>query len=523
MLINHRTIIAVWSCEATLWSIENEFWARCQKLRQSASRTFSGRGGSCGPEIEVLASVMGPSIRRLFYGVKAWVVISLVSSFALAQGTSVGSANGSLAGSANGTLTVRQEALVSPDYRRTDDKSFSYLGVEFKSLPEVNDQGIRDGLHTEVEGQLAPGNSVLNYFNVNQLYWRQDQFVVGRKKELWSIADEDWKLALFQPTFTWNPLVPETQGLTGIFINIRAQDLSFPAGVVLFGSPVFIPDQGQSYEIKNGRFTAQNPYFNLPPAQAEFSGQTLDINYDIQKPEISEVVFNQSFAMKAYAGDIQDGFYAQAAYAYKPVNQLSLGFRGFITANNELDVEVLPKVWYHRLVSVDVKYSQGGFFTGLGGFQEVVQDPEFDAQWTYNQISNSLGASVYAGMKGSRYWVRGSVLQINGAEKKTSGPDSGNASAMSTPRFQTQRAWQIAGEGLLYRSGSHRVSAETTYRQGMGNEFSTWLGTVQHQVNRKWAWSLHYQLIAVAQNAKQNFYTAYENNDLVGVGVHYVF
>lgn len=55
MLINHRPIIAVSSEEATLWIVENEFWACCQKLRQVRSRTFSGEGGSCGLEIEVFA------------------------------------------------------------------------------------------------------------------------------------------------------------------------------------------------------------------------------------------------------------------------------------------------------------------------------------------------------------------------------------------------------------------------------------------------------------------------------------
>ena len=451
-------------------------------------------------------------MRRPFLASLIGVVISMAASLGQAQNQSAG-----------GTLSLSQEALISPDYSRTEDKSFNYLGVEFKSLPEVSEEGTRDGLHTEVTGQLAPGNTVLNYFNVNQLYWRQDQFVVGRKKELWSISDEEWKLALFQPTFSWNPLSPESQGLMGIFINIRAQDLSFPAGLVLFGSPIFIPDQGPSYEIKNGRFTAENPYFTMPPSQAEFSGQTVDINYNVQKPEISEVVFNQSFAIKAYAGNLQDGFYGQASYAYKPVNQLSLGFRGFITANNELDVDVLPKVWYHRLLSADLKFSRGGFFAGIGGFQEVLQDPEFESEWTYNQISNSLGASVYAGMKGSRYWVRGSVLQISGAEKKTVGADSGNASTINTTRFPAQRAWQLAGEAMVYRSGINKVTVETTYRQDMDNEFSLWLGGLQHQWNRQWAWGLNYQLVAVNKTGKQNFYTAYENNDLVGLGVHYVF
>ncbi len=226
--------------------------------------------------------------------------------------------------------------FISSDYATEQEKSFVFIGAEIKS-----ENAESDLFKINLEGKFTPSNSVLSYFNLREIYFTNQidstaALHIGRKLQTWSVADEKFNLGAYQPQFRWNPLDIESQGLFGIFY-----DKSFGSWKLnLFGTPVYIPDQGPAYEVKDGKFEASNPYFAPPPQNIIFQNIVLPIDYNIIKPEVSEVVQQAGFGFKL---DYQNkNFEASLAGSYKPSNQFAFGYKG-ILVTNRVRVDIQPK------------------------------------------------------------------------------------------------------------------------------------------------------------------------------------
>src|SRR5690606_14688182 len=98
------------------------------------------------------------------------------------------------------------------------------------------------------------------YVGLPEMYARltdddnQVQVTIGRQRRNWSQLDQRIGLGIWQPQLRWDFLNPIQQGLTGAFFDMDVE----PLHVTLFASPVFLPDQGPHFRLKNGRFESPN-------------------------------------------------------------------------------------------------------------------------------------------------------------------------------------------------------------------------------------------------------------------------
>jgi hypothetical protein len=441
-------------------------------------------------------------------------------------GSFLGLSSWTVWGSPQARVSLSQAQFVSPDYRQTFQKNYQFLSAGIDTLKFYQSEvEIEDSLQAEIRGMVAPGSSVLNYLNISQLYRKQDILTVGRKKVAWSRLDEEYSFGVYQPLFKWNSLQWESQGLTGFFLHFESAS-GLPWGLTLFGSPVFIPNQGASFEVKEGTFQASNPFFKAPPTVAIVQDRSFDINYDIRKPEVQDVVLRQSFAGRAFLGSPERGGYWQLAYAFKPMNELNMGFVGYAPpSSKKVNVEILPVVSNHHALSSDLQWSSENFRLGVSVLYDSPQEPQFDSEWTYASFTNSTLVSPSLGFRNRNAELSFSVLSVTGGESLGRGPESSQANQFIPQRYPFRNAGQLSAKYQLRWKRHEALAFSTRYLRGEAGEFDLWLSQVAYQWTQGWAMSLVTQMVAVEDNLKgeRTAFSPYVNNDLVAMGVSYVF
>jgi hypothetical protein len=430
----------------------------------------------------------------------------------------------------DGLLSLHSESFVSPDYAATSTRTYEFIGAGIRTSglgPGNRFENLESGLQVDLDGQFSPQVSSMSYLNIRQLYFQEGNLSVGRKLENWSLLDENWHLGMYQPQFRWNELDPSSQGLTGVFLHLRGKiaDTKTPWGLILFGTPVFIPDQGPSYNLKDGKFKAENPWFNTPPSNAIYGDDTRDsLKYDIKTPDTSRVVFNPGYAAQAYIGLPNDGWSFQAGGAYKPMNVLALPLRAHAESQKEdIAIELSPTFQYHRMFSADLQYGYDGWEAGIGALDEKVEDPKVDGDtWSYRTYGESLLISPFVGARIGWVKLRVMTLSVKEDSEGAKGPQSDDVAAALPHRYPFRDAGAAEASTRFYWHRYEGISGRVRYTQGAHDEFALLQGSLNYQLDR--AWTLWTQGALVRANADRTIlYSGYDDYDSIQAGVQYVF
>lgn len=431
-----------------------------------------------------------------------------------------------------GQVSLTNASFLSEDYVQTNRRDFQFVGAGLDTLVKARTDGeIEDELQGQIRGVFAPGISVLSYLNVSQLFWKHQFLTVGRKKVNWSLLDENYRLGLYQPLFDWNPLQPESQGLTGVFITFQNNEGSIPWGLTLFGTPLYIPNQGAGYEIQDGEFKKSNPYFPTPPRTAMINGQEDQIDYTIQKPETQDIVFQRGFVAQQHVGDPKKGFYFQAAFANKPANDLILGFDGYHQIlENEVKIDITPAVWYHSVTSADIQYQFSRFGFGISALEEKPEKPEFEKEEGSNLTSPSYAksslVSPFMNFKWKGLQMTMAYLSVRGGEVQFEGTFADKGEQLfGVSRYPYQSAYLIGASLKARLAKKQALALSSRVLQGSKSEFMLWTTTMNYQFQERWSLQVTGQMVDVAAN-KAGVSTDYYdqvNNDALAMGVSYVF
>jgi hypothetical protein len=334
------------------------------------------------------------------------------------------------------SLLTQGLSFVSPDYESTSKKTFAFVGATLRS-----DTRTDDSFKINLTGQYAIGDSILSFLNIREIYFSykiddKSKMHLGRKLMNWSSLDTIWNLGVYQPQFKWNPLNPENQGLTGLFWN--KNDGGF--GLTLFASPLYIPDQGASYELKDGQFQGSNPWFQAPPQNIKFQGQILPIDYEIAKPETSSVIFQTQYGAQLRLGE-KKGYFANIAGIYKPANQLALGYKG-VLVTTRVRIDITPKVYFENAYSADLGYRQDWGVAQLSLLYSKPQSPTFDPSYNAPEFEQSLswGPQFFYKFKPFEFFI--GYLDTTGGNVKDIGPDASPDRQSLSQRFLFRQAIQ---------------------------------------------------------------------------------
>ncbi len=258
----------------------------------------------------------------------------------------------------------------------------SYLNREKPPAGVPDYQQIGAHFRTESEGRVFNGTlelggsfatAVENYSNVYVpeafLELQTSDFVdaelngelrarvsVGRRLETWSQLDRNWDLGLWEPLNRFDALRPIDQGLTGAFIEAGTGDFK----LVAFASAVYVPEQGGSFSLQNGKFKSASPWFTEPTDRLILFSETTQVQYDILTPSTGSVISQTSGGVLLRYGSLQDGFYTQASYMFKPRNQLATPFEGSLNLTDTSSfafVQISPQVIFHQIAAAELGYN----------------------------------------------------------------------------------------------------------------------------------------------------------------------
>lgn len=325
---------------------------------------------------------------------------SVAMSFAHAQTSTSNAINvapqatTSKSSKASATARTKSSASQFPNHlpnqtptKLTDELSFNMKFESFLNR-ETPPAGVPDysqiGAHfrTESEGRVFRGTlelggtfatAVENYSNIYVpeafLDLQTDNFFeaegrgdsrarlsVGRRLEAWSQLDRNWDLGLWEPLNRFDALRPIDQGLTGAFFEAGTGR----AKAILFVSPIYIPEQGGSFSLQNGKFRSSSPWFVEPTDRLILFSETTDVKYDLETPSTGSVIRHASLGALVRYGGFDDGFHAQTSYSLKPRNQFATPFEGSLNLTDTMSfaaVRISPQVIYHHLAAADIGFA----------------------------------------------------------------------------------------------------------------------------------------------------------------------
>lgn len=350
---------------------------------------------------------------------------------------------------------------------------------------------------------------------------------VGRKLEDWNLLDQRWSLGIWQPRFRWDYLRPETVGLTGAFLTVERPVFR----LVAFGSPLYVPERGAPMNVNgDGGFSSVSPWFIDPPTSMSIMGTPTPIAYRLALPSVQEVVSHPSAGVRTRIGE-KEGLWGAGAYAYKPMNQLPLGFEGYYNhATGNADVTLHPRVAYHHVASLEAGFAG----SPVGGWVSVLNErPVRDvtpAAWTTQELSPSLAVSssldvdlVGKGERATRFDL--SYLRQWGGTAPDAGPYATAGKSKFDSRYPYQNAVSVGLRGPL---PGRRVDLASRVLYDLGHEGTVFSADVRFRPHRSWQIGVGADILSSPAADRgslpaEDFIGRYRANDRVHTGVTYAF
>lgn len=442
----------------------------------------------------------------------------------------------------NGLLGFRSMNFINSHYPEAKIKSPQLIHGRLVQ------KGVDESLlmAVDIEGQFARDQKVFNSFTMHEFYfstrpeWLAQGMSFGRIKKHWSLLDETWGLGLWQPLYKNDALRPVSQGLTGLVIHLEKPHLDFD----IFASAFFIPDQGPNVFSENGQIVEGHPWVPLPPKQLNFLGVSTDVQYRVEKPDVTGILFQTSYALKARFKTLAP-FDWTIAYAYKPMNQLSLAYDGVLSlmpasaggAKGVIDLSAGSS--YHSLTSTDVTYRYNTLLFGLSLAKEVPQKAEFTDKWTYQSFNESFLTSLSAQWEFEAGLISFSYLNISGGESVEQGrlaaDQSGSSSGEANPdsersqvlpdRFSWREAIKASVKWHLPLAQSQNFVNQVSYLQDLKDLSEIVSLSTEYYTNRYWKIEFGLDFLRSSNRDKSfsSFAERYLDNDRVYTGVAYVF
>ncbi|MBC7370348.1 MAG: hypothetical protein H7326_02215 [Bdellovibrionaceae bacterium] len=419
-------------------------------------------------------------------------------------------------------LQLFSNSFLSPSFEATEKTNYQFAGVSLKSSPQSD-----DSMKMNIEGAVAFGAPLMNYLDISEFYFQTktsetEKLFLGRKLMNWNELDNRWSLGLWQPLFQWNPLNPEAQGLSGIFWEAERSGYALS----VFASPVFIPNQGPTFEIVNGQFVPGNPWFRRPPESVRIFSESTRVDYNFEKPNESQVVFQASYGARLQVGSA-DSTLLQLSYMYKPSNELAIGYAGILdTGTLRGVVDLKPVVFFQTLTGLDLTQRWGGFRMGISGVLDRPQkDIDFEDRWTRPVMSDAYLVSPFIEYGRPNFLVTVQSLNIYGGEVREVGDMASADRAPLTMIYPYQQAIKATLDNKFQIRGFGRVLSRFAYTASQKNDFDYVQWSLNYKMSNMWSLFTELDMLKAGDTSKtnQNEIAQFKNDDRFMIGAAHVF
>ena len=368
---------------------------------------------------------------------------------------------------------------------------------------------------------------------VPQMYFRYTaephrlNFTLGRYREDWSSLDDHSHLGLWQPLARWDAVRPISQGLTGLFATVEDQKFR----IVYFASSVFLPDQGPGFSVKGGRFTSSNRWFRPPVDQAEIKNTEAQIFYAVDTPSTASVVNQGSQALMVEVGQRNDGLFAKASVADKPMNQFHLGLEPTIAAaSGVISVTVHPYVVKHNLYTLEsgYRFNEGQFV--LSQTWEKFENPNLPDKFQQSELIDSQYTGAVFNHDLSNFGLHNANIDLSYVQRTKATSAAKETIVQGSVESSSQRLSfsRLAGlqfEKNIFHNFINSLDAAVGYFYSVDDQ-GEWLhGDISYQYDRRWLWNLSGDIFGASGviDANASFISKFRGNDRMIGSFSYVF
>ncbi|MCB0362539.1 MAG: hypothetical protein KDD35_07450, partial [Bdellovibrionales bacterium] len=302
----------------------------------------------------------------------------------------------------------------------------------------------------------------------------------------------------------------------------------------LFGSPVFIPEFGPEFELREGKFSSPNPFFRPPSQVVNFLGVDTPLRYQIVYPNESEIAMNPSYGFSMHQE--WGNWFARSSYSYKPMNQLLMGvefyFQHAEAGDQSVSVQVYPRLQYHQLLALEAGFAEiGGWKTWVSWLSEVPENEEVPIEWTYQRTSPSRLVTFYVGrdLASSPLGETQAYLCFS----KLEGGDISDGGEFTARYSLFEKRYQFHEVAALGIQGGRSSLFKRNLRWNFRFAFDQaqrgvlWLSDLSYQMANHWQISASLDFLGLVGSEKaqvvDGFLGQYRANDRVQLKVEYVF
>jgi hypothetical protein len=260
-------------------------------------------------------------------------------------------------------------------------ETFQRLNQPSKKTEAVNWAGLSlsykdQDRKSEVSGEgnfryYFNGPQSLNY-SVPELYYtsksEDSSWTLGRKIVDWSPNEKYWLLGNLNPRQGFTLLSTKQEGLTGLHYN---QDVTREVSFDIFFSYIYIPGLNPSVDIEDGQVVSNSEWVRLPPEKTIILDQTVPIEYSMNRPTNSDVVFQKSLGLNVKY-DWKEGQISSYA-TYKPESTLRSNAEASLSNDASKVLVTANPIVNHHLMYGFQAMQKFGDIKGFVGFD--VTDP----------------------------------------------------------------------------------------------------------------------------------------------------
>lgn len=436
----------------------------------------------------------------------------------------------------SGTLATETQQYSTPIDDRKEFSASNLASLNFNLERKSENSQI------QIESQLIKSlNLNYQFISIGQAYAgssnNEDGFFVGRKKENWSVVDQDWNLGLWQPLYQEDGLRIHQQGLFGGFYKSNFGSTRIQA----FASPVFIPSLNGDLSQEVDTLATQSRWMRDLPQQATVNGRDVELSYRLKTPPYTELLAQPSLGLQASWGQADQGTWIALGVARKPMNALSIKYDAALVSRSvgfQGQAEVVPVVHNHNLISADFGFTAQDIDFTLSAMAdepmiEPVQNGFSDEgfQTDYYQ-QRPLASQTFAAKASSQFLVGSlnqaiqwtvSYLKVN-SERTLDYDSEGIQQSQFVPdRFILTNALSLQGQTNLFE----KIQVRLKFLRDFDQSGSFWSFRTTYTPTAVWSFFAGFDILGVDQvneiETDSRFLNSFRHNDRVFGGLNYGF
>jgi hypothetical protein len=224
----------------------------------------------------------------------------------------------------------------------------------------------------------------------------KDHIKFGRQILPWSTVDQVWGFGKLNNRRNFDYFKPGQEGLIGLLYE---RNSSNGMRYRTFMSGLYVPETNPSLDInkKSRTITSRHPWAEVPASRSNVEGTMMDIKYDVDYPNISDVIYR--YTIGANIGYESKHWVLDNFIIRKPENTLTPDVEVNVDfVQKVVNANIDPRFYYHDVYGSTLKYRNLDMEVYVSGMAIRPNEfPDVDSKVRYTEIKNKKRREDYVG------------------------------------------------------------------------------------------------------------------------------